>query len=192
MLSPVAYPDRVNIRGYLAEAPYIALHPSSQPHAVTVYAGKLAAKILPHRQMVQKMDSSLMSRDPNVCKEWENDELCHDTGTLEGLAGMLGRAAELEGKTVVEAGGQSVWIGHGSEDRVCSFQASRKFFEALTSTDKEFKVYDGGYHKLHAEPDGMGASVAKDVADWILARSGEDGVRDFRTGCGLEDAKARL
>ena len=32
------------------------------------------------------------------------------------------------------------------------------------------------YHKLHSEPNGDGATFAKDAADWILARcdSGDD------------------
>ena len=173
MLLPSAT-NRPRIRGYLAEAPYIALHPASQPHALTVYAGKLAAKLLPHRQMVQKLDPSLICRDPKVCMEWDKDELCHDTGTLEGLAGMLGRAAELDAMKDVDGREQSVWIGHGSADRVTSFEASKRFFEALRCEDKEFKVYEGAYHKLHAEPEGVGEAFARDVRDWVLARCGND------------------
>ena len=47
--------------------------------------------------MLQKLDSSAMSRNPKVCKDWEADELCHDMGTLRGLAGLLDRAGCLDG-----------------------------------------------------------------------------------------------
>ena len=42
---------RSQIRGYLAESPYLALHPSAQPSHFVVKAGRLAAKFAPRRQM---------------------------------------------------------------------------------------------------------------------------------------------
>ena len=42
---------RSQIRGYLAESPYLALHPSAQPSRFVVKAGRLAAKVAPRRQM---------------------------------------------------------------------------------------------------------------------------------------------
>lgn len=176
-------PPLETIRGLLLESPYVALHPDSQPSGSTVWAGKLAARIAPSRQMLQKLDSTYMSRDPQVRKDWEEDKLCHDTGTLEGLAGMLQRAAELatlsEGKKVPGLKldpGCPVWLGHGSEDRVTSFDASKRLFEQLKAEDKTFKTYDGAYHKLHAEPKGVKEEFVKDVGDWILAHiPGQEG-----------------
>jgi len=102
---------------------------------------------------VQKLESKLLSRDPNVCKEWANDALCHDTGTLEGLAGMLERGDELDRDVVVLKEGQGqggltrIWVGHGNEDRVTSYDTSKRWFERLAVKDKEFKTYEGWYHK---------------------------------------------
>ena len=144
---------RSQIRGYLAESPYLALHPSSQPSRFTIMAGKLAAKVFPKRQMVQKLDSKVLCRDSVVCQEWVEDDLCHDTGTLEGLAGMLDRGNELDKDLVVvregagEGGLTRILIGHGNKDRVTSFEASKKWFERLQVKDKEFTTYDGWYHK---------------------------------------------
>jgi acylglycerol lipase len=176
------------IRGLLLESPFIALHPDSQPNGFTVWAGKLAARIAPSRQMLQKLDSTYMSRDPQVRKDWEEDKLCHDMGTLEGLVGMLQRAAELttlgEGKKVEGLKldpGCPVWLGHGSEDRVTSFDASKRLFEKLGVKDKTFKSYEGAYHKLHAEPEGVKDEFVKDVGEWILAHipreAGRTGVK---------------
>lgn len=38
---------RSQIRGYVAVAPYLALHPSSQPSRALVIAGRLASKMMP-------------------------------------------------------------------------------------------------------------------------------------------------
>lgn len=103
--------------------------------------------------MVQKLEPKWASRDEVVGKEWADDELCHDTGTLEGLAGMLERGDELDKDLVVvndgegEGGVTRVWVGHGSGDRVTSFEASKRWFGRLNVKDKEFKEYDGWFHK---------------------------------------------
>ncbi len=176
------------ISGILLESPYIALHPSAQPSTFTTWAGKLGAKVLPKHQLLQKLDPKNVSRDPQVCREWEEDELCHDTGTLEGLAEMLQRAADLtslaNGQTIQDLGLKTtlgiqpqgpesvpIWICHGTEDLVTSCLYSQKMFEKLDVKDKTIKLYEGAYHKLHAEPYGVAEEFANDVAKWILERT---------------------
>lgn len=146
---------RRRITGYVIESPWIALHPAAQPSRVVVIAGRLAAKVVPRRQMVQKVEERWVSRDEEVCKAYKNDELCHDTGTLEGLAGMLDRAAELDRGEVMlsdeEGGLCRIWMGHGNQDRVTSFEASERYMQRLAVRDKEFKTYNGWYHKCEFE-----------------------------------------
>lgn len=175
-----AYSNRPPISGLLLEAPYVELDPSEQPSPFTVTAGKLAALVVPHMQMKQKLHPTYMSRSAKVRQEWVDDPLCHDTGTLEGLKGLLERAADLaklsHGHKVAGLTAKvpcPVWMSHGTGDRVLSPQASKRLFDALEAPDgdKEFKSYPDGYHKLHAEPDGMGEQFAKDVGDWILAHA---------------------
>lgn len=74
------------------------------------------------------------------------DPLCHDTGTLEGLAGMLDRADDLDCNRLDIVDGR-FWIGHGSADRVTSFDSSKRLFERLRVSDKVFREYEGWYHK---------------------------------------------
>ncbi len=102
--------------------------------------------------MVTQLDAKLLSRDEEVVKQFQADELCHDTGTLEGLAGMLDRGLGLESGevTVEEEEGMkvSVWIGHGTEDGITSFEASKEFWEkGVKVRDKEFKKYEGWFHR---------------------------------------------
>jgi acylglycerol lipase len=176
------------ISGLLLEAPYIGLHPAAKPSTFAVTAGKLASKVLPKHQLVQKLESKHLCRDPQVCRDWVNDELCHDTGTLECFVEMMQRAADLTalstGQTVQglglktafgidQPGSESVpiWIGHGTEDMGTSSAASETMFNMLDVKDKTLKLYDGAYHKLHGEPDGVAAEFANDVATWILERT---------------------
>ncbi|KAI9874309.1 MAG: hypothetical protein M1830_009896 [Pleopsidium flavum] len=165
-------PIRAQIAGYLAEAPFIALHPDSQPSRLKVALGRVAGRWMPQRQMEQKLDAWKMCRDEGVCRAWVQDGLCHDMGTLEGLSGMLERGDDLKrGQVGLEGEGVRVWVGHGSGDLVTSFEASRRFVEGLGVKDKEFRAYEGWFHKLHAEPGEDKITFANDVARWILARS---------------------
>ena len=136
------------ISGFLASAPFIRLHPSSEPNRLTVMAGKLAGKVLPKRQMVNALESRYMCHDKSICKDWEEDELCHNTGTLEGLAGMLARGDELDkGSVVIEDwDGCHVWLAHGTADRVTSHEATKDFMKRLKVQDKTLQLYEGCYH----------------------------------------------
>jgi len=184
--SASASPPLPPIRGILAYSPLVALHPTSRPMALTTIIVKLGAKVLPHYQVVQHVEPSLMCRDKKVCEEWDNDPLCHDTMTLEGFAGMLDRGAWLDhlkpgaGRTDGEA--PAVWVCHGTADQVNSCEASRRFVDGLAVRDKTLKAYEGGYHKLHVEPDGIKEALVKDVAEWVLARCSHPGTNDEGEG----------
>lgn len=142
-----------NIRGFLIEAPFVDFNTKSKPNSLTVFFGRLAGKLLPHRQMVNKLDANLISRDPEVNKAYEADELCHDTGTLEGLAAMLDRTGSLSGgkvdipDDVGEGGVTRIWFAHGDADGVCDYAATKRLADNLKIKDKEFKTYAGYFHK---------------------------------------------
>lgn len=148
---------RQHIRGYLLESPFVDFDAKSKPSPFTVFFGRLAGKLLPERQMVNKLDVNLLSRDPEACKRFEEDELCHDTGTLEGLSGLLNRTNELAtGKIIIpddagEGGVTRIWIAHGDKDGITAFAASKCLADALEVKDKEFKAYKGYYHRCQLD-----------------------------------------
>lgn len=158
------------IRGLILESPLIAL--AFKPNFLTVFAGRLAGKVLPHRQLLQPIPAKDLSRDPKVIASLESDKMCDGTGTLEMFANMLDRAANLEsGKLKLSKGVQSIWLGHGTKDLATSYAASKKWCEEQTSVkDCTFKSYDGWYHQLHADLPETQVEFAKDVGDWILEK----------------------
>ena len=183
---------RQHIRGYLLESPFVDFDPKSKPSPFTVFFGRLAGKLAKKRQLVNKLDPTLLARDPAVGKRFEDDTLCHNTGTLEGLAGMLDRTNALaSGKVVIpddagEGGVTRIWIAHGDKDGITSHAASKRLFDALQVKDKEFKSYAGHYHRrryysprrenrkltdsVHDEPSPDKEAFRDDVVNWILAR----------------------
>ncbi|KAG8623016.1 hypothetical protein KVT40_007992 [Elsinoe batatas] len=163
------------LRGTVALAPLIALHPRTRPNAATVFMARLAGRFLPARKMVNKLNPDLLSRNPERNKEWVEDELCHDTGTLEGLAGMLDRGAGLEsGKVMLgpgrhEGGKSRVLVVHGTGDEINVVEGSRDWVARSTAEDKRFWELEGWFHNLHIEPEKE--MFREGVADWILERA---------------------
>jgi len=175
LMADASYTDSVltKVRGWLLEAPFIGWPAGEEPSALKIFLGRLAARILPNRALVHAIPPENLSRDPEVVASLRADPLCHDTGTLEGLASLLDRTeALLRGRAVPAPCIRSLWFGHGSADLGTSYPASKAFFERLEGVeDATFKTYEGWYHQLHAEPGRD--EFYKDVGDWIVARSGE-------------------
>jgi len=67
-------------------------------------------------------------------------------------------------------------VQHGTDDKVTSFDAVRDMFAKLPpgNPDREFKPWEGYFHELHNEPEDERNEAIKYIADWILARSGDD------------------
>jgi len=166
-----------SVRGWILESPFIAFPKGYEPSFVTVFFGRLAGKLLPKKRLASGLPPENLTRDPAVIASLKGDEWIHNMGTLEGLAGLLDRTANLnEGKVKLNEGVQSLWLGHGTQDKGTSYEASRKWFDRQTGVkDKEFKTYEGWFHQLHADRPEDREVFAKDVADFILARC-EEGV----------------
>ncbi len=182
----------------MLEAPFLGFAPELQPHWLTVAGGRLASHVVPHFRLVRAVPPEDVSRDPAVRRSLAADPLAHNTGTLEGLAGMLDRAAALSSSSsssAAAAGGggsgggvaalgprpggplRSLLLAHGTADRVTSFESARAWFDrpetAAAIPDRTFVPYEGMYHQLHA--DYGKETFYKDVADWILERAGGGG-----------------
>lgn len=171
-----------SIRGWVLESPFIDFPKGFAPNSVEVFLGRLAGKLLPHMKRLSPLPPENLTRDPEVIKSLKEDKLLHDTGTLEGLSGMLERTEALaKGKTKLNKGVRSIWLGHGTKDMGTSYEASKQWIEKCGVQDKEFKTYEGWYHQLHADLPDDRPIFGKDVGDWILARLGE-GVEGRQAG----------
>lgn len=168
-----------DIRGWVLESPLIALPKGYEPSPVVVFFGRIIGRVMPHKQRLSALPPENLTRDPEVVKSIKADKLLHDIGTYGGLAGMLDRAEALsQGMATLNKGVKSVWLGHGTDDKGTSYPESKKWFERQTQLeDKTFKTYEGWSHMLHCDLPDNRSVFAKDVGDWILARSGPEEVK---------------
>ena len=101
----------------------------------------MASMLFPQMKLKQKLDATYMSHSEKVRQDWIDDPLCHDTGTLEGLKGLLERSADLShlshGRTVQGLATKlpcPVWFSFGTGERILSHTAAQQPFQRLGST----------------------------------------------------------
>lgn len=174
MASTPEYKDLISqLSGILLESPYIALPAATAPSSFTVFAGRLAGKLMPHFQIVNEIPVVNIVHDVEVQQSVKDDPLCANTGTLEMFANMIDRGAQLaSGSLKLNDGVRAIWLAHGDADKCTDYHASKEWFdrEGVKVKDAEFKSYEGWSHQLHADSKEHRAVFAKDVGDWILER----------------------
>jgi acylglycerol lipase len=161
------------VRGWILEAPFIGFTPEEEPSMLKITLGRLVGRLLPNYQLKHEVLVEFLSHDKEWVESVRNDPLCHNTGTLEGLAALLDRTAILSaGNIKVDKNVQSIWLGHGTNDMTCSYDKAMAWLERQADVkDKTAKSYDGAYHQLHA--DDCKDEFAADLVDWILSRAEE-------------------
>jgi acylglycerol lipase len=145
---------RRELAGVAVWGPMIDFAPESRPFALTLAAGRLAARVLPGKKVHSKLDPKYLSRDEDVQEGYSADPLCHDTCTLEGIKAMLDRGKALQREDVLAgfAVGLPVLVMHGTGDKITNWKESKKLVEGLKVKDKTWLEYEGWYHKCEILP----------------------------------------
>ena len=150
--------------GLVLSAPLAALEAAS-------FALRMAGKVLSvaaPRLGVFPIDSSGVSRDPEVVRDYDTDPLNHHgklpARTVAEIAGAIeGFPAGVARLTL------PMLVMHGTADRIVPIVASEMVDDLAPAEDKTFIRYDGLYHEILNEPDRD--RVLADIVAWLDERS---------------------
>jgi len=136
-----------------------------EPPAAVLFIGRLLSIIAPKAGLVD-LDSSLVSRDGDVVKAYDDDPLVYRGKMSARLAAEMIDAMR---NTLDMAPNISlpIFIMHGSEDGLAAPEGSRLLNERVASADKTLKIYDGFFHEIFNDPGKEG--VIADVIAWFDA-----------------------
>jgi alpha-beta hydrolase superfamily lysophospholipase len=116
-----------------------------------------------------RLDTSTLSRDPEVVRAYETDPLVYNGPTYARAgAEMIGLSKRLYAG--LERFDLPALILHGSADRLTDPEGSRALAQRAASADKTLKVYEGLYHEILNEPERE--EVMRDILEWMEARIG--------------------
>ncbi|MGH3563615.1 MAG: lysophospholipase [Mycobacterium sp.] len=158
----VDHPDDYQLM--VLSGPAVAMQ-DAVPAALAIAAKALG--IIAPGLPVQSLDSSAVSRDPEVVTAYDTDPLVHHGRAPAGVA----RALVLVGETMPERAAAltaPLLVLHGAEDRLVPVYGSRRLTACVGSADVQLNIYPGLYHEVFNEPERN--QVLDDVVSWIDAR----------------------
>jgi alpha-beta hydrolase superfamily lysophospholipase len=152
------------IRGLILSAPVAVLEAASPVQRI---AGHVLSAVAP-KLGVFPIDSSTVSRDPEVVRDYDADPLNHHgklpARTVHEMAQEIGRFPQ-----TVPAITIPLLVQVGTGDELVPSQSSELVYEWASSEDKTIKRYDGLYHEILNEPERD--AVVADTLAWLDAHS---------------------
>lgn len=145
-------------------APAVAAQDIVSP--VVAVAAKVLGAVVPGLP-VQDLDFTLISRDPEVVRAYNEDPMVYHGRVPAGI----GRALLQVGETMprrAPALTAPLLVVHGTDDGLVPIEGSRRLVECVGSTDVRLKEYPPLYHEVFNEPERN--EVIDDVVSWITER----------------------
>jgi len=155
---------RPAVTGLILSAPALKISENISP--LLIRLSGILGKLLPHLPTV-KLDSSAISRDPEIVKKYDTDPLNYRGGIPARTGAEINRATQQFQRQMEEIR-LPLLILHGTADRLTDLGGSKQLYERAQSSDKTLKLYEGFYHELMNEPEK--GRVLEDVVRWIEER----------------------
>ncbi|WP_067696893.1 alpha/beta hydrolase [Nocardia jejuensis] len=125
----------------------------------------LVSRIAPNLPVV-KLDSTLVSRDPEVVRDYDADPLNHHGGVPARTAHEMLRAGEFVTGHLSNLTAPLL-VQHGTADGLASPTGTDLIEKGAASKDKTVIRYDGLFHEIYNDPEQD--KVMTDLIDWLDA-----------------------
>jgi len=157
---------QAELAGAVLSGPLVKIPSNVTP--ATIFVGKILSALIPRLGLVG-LEAEGVSRDPAVVQAYVSDPLVHRGKMTARLAAEMLQAMQT-------VSGQAaritlpILIVQGSADRLVNPAGAQMLYDAVSSTDKEIRIYDGFYHEVFNEPEHD--KVLRDVETWLEAHLG--------------------
>ncbi|HEY3631263.1 MAG TPA: lysophospholipase [Jatrophihabitantaceae bacterium] len=154
----------IELRGAIVSAPALD---TSDSNAVTRALSPVLSRIAPNLGVLQ-LDLTAISRDPDVVRDYRTDPLNY-TGKVRARTGTEILQTVLAMQPRLEALKLPLLLIHGSADRLVPVTTTEFVQQHAGSDDVTVKIYEGGYHESHNEPNKD--AVLTDIVTWLDAHA---------------------
>jgi len=118
---------------------------------VKVMAGKLLSKVLPQLRLDNELDTSLLCRDADAIRTYEQDPLVHRKISTRWYTSLLAAMERVTPRGLAPAL-PTLWL-LGNKDSICSAAGSRTFAGKLDSSTTTVREWPDAFHEIHNGPD---------------------------------------
>ncbi|PLV60003.1 alpha/beta hydrolase [Thermotoga sp. KOL6] len=157
-----------NLKGLILSAPALSLPDHPSPFLVMFV--RFFSLFVPFLTMSNNIDPNDLSRNKEAVEAYIKDPLVHDRISFKLASDMLTHMKKVYRDA--EKIKVPVLILHGTDDRVVSFEGSKRFYEAL-KTEKDLVAFPGGYHELFEDPEHHKEFYRK-IVEWSLEKLGRE------------------
>ena len=133
-------------------------------------ANRLSSMLLPWVHIpdfIYKMDNGALSHREEVIRDYEQDPFVYHGRVMNRTGWEMNRSMQNMPKIMGNVS-LPMLIIHGDEDRITHPDGSRMLYEKAVSTDKQLKIFPGGYHELFN--DRCSSEAIDTVLEWLKAR----------------------
>jgi len=150
-----------DLRGVILSG--VLLEPGRTANLLLVAVARLLSRHQPTFSLKLNLDAKALSRDPAVVEAYRQDPLVHNRASARWGSEVLDTMALVKAqvKNIVDP----LLILHGEADTINRVENAQWLFQAVASTDKELRIYPGGYREPHN--DLQKEQVLQDMTDWL-------------------------
>jgi alpha-beta hydrolase superfamily lysophospholipase len=130
---------------------------------IIIIVGKMLSALMPSLGLIG-LDAEGVSRDPAVVEAYVNDPLVFKGKTTARLAAEMLKAMKYVSVLATKIT-FPILIVQGSADRLVNPAGAQMLYDAVSSPDKEIRIYDGFYHEVFNEPEHD--KVLRDIEIWL-------------------------
>jgi alpha-beta hydrolase superfamily lysophospholipase len=142
-------------------SPFIGL--AMRVPAPKAWVGRVVARWLPTLSLATGLDPAWLTHDQRIVDAYSADPLVSHRATARWFTEVT-RAQQLT-RQEAERLELPLLVLQAGDDRLASPDATREFFQAAGSQDKQLEVYDGLYHELFNETERE--RVLADLLAWL-------------------------
>jgi alpha-beta hydrolase superfamily lysophospholipase len=155
----------IDVAGLVVSSALLKVPSTVSPFIVKL--GALISKIAPTLGTIPLVSAGISS-DPAVVAAYDADPLVYHGKLPARIGAEMNRAVALIQSGMASIT-QPILIWHGTADVVTDPAGSQMLYERVQSADKTLKLYEGGFHEMHNEPNQ--AEVLADLAAWLDGHS---------------------
>lgn len=155
------------LKGLVLSAPYV--NTEQEIPTFQRFVARQIAQFAPKLGVTNKVDSSVLSKDPTVCKAYDTDPYVYHGKVSARVAVELVSAGDAI-RAALSKISLPVLILQGGQDELAKPHWAQYIYDHIASPDKQIKIYEGLRHEILNEPEK--ARVMADIWVWIAAHHG--------------------
>lgn len=151
-------------KGLVLSAPFFGL--AMEVPRAKLIAGRVASRLWPRLGLPSGLAGADLTHDAAKARAYDADPLVFKNATARWFTeSVAAQKKTLEGAPRLSL---PLYMTFGTQDRVASFAAGKRFFDAAGSEEKTWDARDGLFHEVLNEPSWK--DVVEPLARWLLAQ----------------------